>query len=303
MIFAWIVFIIISILLNIFFIAEWWSIAIRTTMIVYPIYKSVKFYRINKLEKKLQVPESYQKFNVKKHRSSFYSKYYDSLGIVESEVLITARKQKNYAWIGFIIVEIILNVFFLAEMWSIVIRSAIIVYPVYISMKYYKIKRKEKKLKAQESFQKYNVKNIESPFYSNSYDSSGIPKSDALFTARRQMTFAWIGYIIILTFLTVFFLGDGWSIGTRSAIIVYPVYKSVKYGKIKKEEKKFKTQESSQRKYVNTNEASYYGKQEQSTIITSSSQNASSFCTLCGSKYEKDAVYCSACGTDLRQGA
>jgi len=77
----------------------------------------------------------------------------------------------------------------------------------------------------------------------------------------------------------------------------------VKYGKIKKEEMKFKTQKSSQRKYVNTNEASYNGKQEQSPIITSSSKNDSSFCTFCGSKYEKEAVICSACGTDLRQGA
>jgi len=303
MIYSWIIFIITSILLNVFFIAEWWSIAIRTSMILYPIIKSVKYFRIKKIEKKLQVPESYQKYNVKKHRSSFYSKYYDSLGNVESELLITARKQRNYVWIGFIIIEIILNVFFLAEMWSIVIRSAIIVYPVYISVKYYRIKRKEKKLKAQESFQKYNVKNIESPSYSNSYDSSGIPESEALITARKQMIFAWIVFIVITIILNVFFIGEGWSIASRSAMIVYPAYKSVKYGKIKKEEKKFKTQESNQRKHANTNETSYNGNQEQFPIITSSSKNTSSFCTFYGSKYEKEAVICSACGTDLKQGA
>ncbi|MHA1560514.1 MAG: hypothetical protein ACTSPA_00175 [Promethearchaeota archaeon] len=257
MIKAWIVFIVISILLNVFFIAEWWSIAIRTSLIVYPIYKSVKYYKIKKKEKKWKAQDSFQKTNVKNPRSfefPYISNNSSHLG--ESDRLISARKQMNYTWIGFIIVEFILNVFFLAEMWSIVIRSAIIVYPVYISVKYYKIKNKEKKLKGQELIQKTNVKNTRFSFNSNSYDSSGIPESETLFTARKQMIFAWIAFIIIQIVLNVFFLGDGWSIGTRSAIIVYPVYKSVKYGKIKKEEMKFKTQKSSQRKYVNTNEAS-----------------------------------------------
>ena len=72
------------------------------------------------------------------------------------------------------------------------------------------------------------------------------------------MTFAWIVFIIIQIVLNVFFLGDGWSIATRSAIIVYPVYKSVKYGKIKEEDKKFKTQESSQNNYGKFTNYSYF---------------------------------------------
>ena len=221
----------------------------------------------------------------------------------ESELLISARNQMIYSWIIFLITTIILNVCFIAEWWSIAIRTSMIVYPIYKSVKFYGIKKQKKKLKVQDSYQKTNVKNTRFSFNSNSYNSSRIAESEDLITARKQMIFAWIVFIVFTIILNVFFIGEGWSIGTRSAMIVYPAYKSVKYGKIKEEEKKLRAQGSPQKNYINATEASYYRKHEQSTIITSHSKETSSFCPFCCSKYERETVYCSACGTDLKLGA
>lgn len=136
-----------------------------------------------------------------------------------------------------------------------------------------------------------------------SYDSSRVGESERLTLARKEMKDAWIGLIIVSIVLAALFGSAWWSMIPRLVLFIHAIDKSSKYSRIKKEERILKAQESSQRNYVNTNESSYYRKQEQPTIIASTSDEDSSFCPLCGSKHENNAVYCSACGTDLKLGA
>ena len=138
-----------------------------------------------------------------------------------------------------------------------------------------------------------------------SYDSSRVGESERLTLARKEMKDAWIGLIIVSVVLAALFGSAWWSMIPRLVLFIHAIDKSTKYSRIKDEEKKLKAQKSSQKMYGNTNESSYYGKQEQPTItiITSNSDESPSFCPLCGSKHESNAVYCSACGTDLKLGA
>ena len=136
-----------------------------------------------------------------------------------------------------------------------------------------------------------------------SYDSSRVGESERLTLARKEMKDAWIGLIIVSIVLAALFGSAWWSMIPRLVLFIHAIDKSTKYSRIKDEEKKLKAQKSSQKMYGNTNESSYYGKQEQSTIITPTSNEGPSFCPLCGSKHESNAVYCSACGTDLKLGA
>ena len=140
-----------------------------------------------------------------------------------------------------------------------------------------------------------------------SYDSSRVGESERLNLARKEMKEAWIALIIVSVVMTALFNSAWWSIIPRVILFIHAIDKSTTYSRIKKEENVLKTQKSSQKKYVhaNTDESSYYGKQEQPTvtIIKATSDEGSIFCPLCGSKHERNAVYCSACGTDLKLGA
>ena len=136
-----------------------------------------------------------------------------------------------------------------------------------------------------------------------SYNSSRVGESERLTLARKEMKEAWIALIIVSIVMAILFDSAWWSIIPRIVLFFHAIDKSTKYSRIKKEERILKAQESSQRNYVNTNESSYYRKQEQPTIIASTSDENASFCPLCGSKHERKAVYCSACGTDLKQSA
>jgi len=136
-----------------------------------------------------------------------------------------------------------------------------------------------------------------------SYGSSRVGESERLTLARKEMKDAWIALIIVSVVLGALFGGAWWSMIPRLVLFIHAIDKSSKYSRIKKEERILKAQESSQKNYRNSNESSYYGKQEQSTIITPTSNEGPSFCPLCGSKHERKAVYCSACGTDLKLNA
>ena len=136
-----------------------------------------------------------------------------------------------------------------------------------------------------------------------SYDSSRVGESERLTLARKEMKDAWIGLIIVSIVLAALFGSAWWSMIPRLVLFIHAIDKSSKYSRIKDEEKKLKAQQSSHKMYGNTNESSYYRKQEQRTIITPISDEDPSFCPLCGSKHESNAVYCSACGTDLKLGA
>ena len=138
-----------------------------------------------------------------------------------------------------------------------------------------------------------------------SYDSSRVGESERLTLARKEMKNAWIGLIIVSVVLAALFGSAWWSMIPRLVLFIHAIDKSTKFSRIKNEEKKLKAQQSSRKNYVhvNTNESSFYGKQEQPTTITSTSDEGPSFCPLCGSKHERNAVYCSACGTDLKLGA
>ena len=136
-----------------------------------------------------------------------------------------------------------------------------------------------------------------------SYDSSRVGESERLTLARKEMREAWIALIIVSIVMAALFDSIWWSMIPRIVLFIHAIDKSTKYSRIKKEERILKTQESSQKNYVNTNESSYYRNQAQPTIITSTSDESASFCPLCGSKHERKAVYCSACGTDLKLNA
>ena len=138
-----------------------------------------------------------------------------------------------------------------------------------------------------------------------SYDSSRVGESERLTLARKEMKEAWIALIIVSIVMAALFDSIWWSMIPRIVLFIHAIDKSTKYSRIKKEERILKTQESSQKNYVNTNESSYYKKQEQPTvtIITPTSDESPSFCPLCGSNHERNAVYCSACGTDLKLNA
>ena len=136
-----------------------------------------------------------------------------------------------------------------------------------------------------------------------SYDSSRVDESERLTLARKEMKEAWIALIIVSVILAALFGSAWWSMIPRLVLFIHAIDKTTKYSRIKKEERILKAQNSSQKNYVNTNESSYYMKQEQPTTITSTSNEGAIFCSLCGSKHERNAVYCSACGTDLKLNA
>ena len=136
-----------------------------------------------------------------------------------------------------------------------------------------------------------------------SYNSSRVGESERLTLARKEMKDAWIALIIVGVILAALFGSAWWSMIPRIVLFIHAIDKSTKYSRIKKEERILKAQESNQKNYVNTKESSYYRKQEQPTTITSTSDEGASFCPLCGSKHERKAVYCSACGTDLKLNA
>ena len=138
-----------------------------------------------------------------------------------------------------------------------------------------------------------------------SYDSSRVGESERLTHARKEMKDAWIGLIIVSIVLAALFGSAWWSMIPRLVLFIHAIDKSSTYSRIKQEEKNLKAQQSSQKNYVNANESSYYGRQEQPTvtIVKPTSDEGPSFCPLCGSKHDRNAVYCSACGTDLKLGA
>ena len=138
-----------------------------------------------------------------------------------------------------------------------------------------------------------------------SYDSSRVDESERLTSARKEMKDAWIGLIIVSVIFSALFGSAWWSLIPRILLFIHAIEKSSQYSRIKEQEKKLKAQQSGQNNYVNTNESSYHGKQEQPTrtIIKVISDEGPTFCPLCGSKHERNAVYCSACGTDLKLGA
>jgi hypothetical protein len=116
---------------------------------------------------------------------------------------------------------------------------------------------------------------------------------------------AWIGLIIVSVIFSALFGSAWWSLIPRILLFIHAIEKSSQYSRIKEQEKKLKAQQSDQNNYADPNESSYYGKQEQPTrtIIKVISDEGPTFCPLCGSKHERNAVYCSACGTDLKLGA
>ena len=136
-----------------------------------------------------------------------------------------------------------------------------------------------------------------------SYDSSRVGESERLTLARKEMKDAWIGLIIVSIVLGALFGGTWWAMIPRVVLFIHAIDKTAKYSRIKDEDRRLKAQGSTKKNYVNPSDTSYYGRQEQPTIITSPTKETSSFCPLCGSKHERSAVYCSACGTDLRQGS
>ncbi|QEE18018.1 zinc ribbon domain-containing protein [Promethearchaeum syntrophicum] len=136
-----------------------------------------------------------------------------------------------------------------------------------------------------------------------SYDSSRAGESERLSLARKEMKDAWIGLIIVSIVMAALFHSAWWSLIPRVVLFIHAIDKTAKYSRIKDADRRLKAQESRQRQYGTPTETSYYGKPEQPTIITSPSKATSGFCPLCGQKHERDAVFCSACGTDLRQGA
>ncbi len=136
-----------------------------------------------------------------------------------------------------------------------------------------------------------------------SYNSSRADESERLTLARKEMKDAWIALIIVSIVFTILFDSVWWSMIPRLVLFIHAIDKSMKYSRIKKEEMNLKAPKSSQKNYANVTESSYYRKQEQPTSITSTSNEGTSFCPLCGSKHERNAVYCSACGTDLKLNA
>ena len=126
-----------------------------------------------------------------------------------------------------------------------------------------------------------------------SYDSSRAGESERLSLARKEMKDAWIGLIIVSIVMGALFGGAWWSIIPRVVLFIHAIDKSATYSRIKDEDKRLKAQGSTQKSYA---------KQEHPRIIISPSKETSSFCPLCGSKHERNAIFCSACGTDLRQG-
>ncbi len=138
-----------------------------------------------------------------------------------------------------------------------------------------------------------------------SYDSSRVGESERLTHARKEMKDAWIGLIIVSIVMAALFGSTWWSLIPRLVLFIHAIDKSSAYSRIKDEEKKFKAQQSRKNNFANTNESSYYGKEEQPTITikTPTSDEDPTFCPLCGSKHDRNAVYCSACGTDLKLGA
>ena len=137
------------------------------------------------------------------------------------------------------------------------------------------------------------------------YDSSRLDESERLTSARKVMKDAWIGLIIVSVIFSALFGSAWWSLIPRILLFIHAIEKTSQYSRIKEQEKKLKAQQTGQNNYANTNESSYYGKQAQPTVTikTPTSHEGPSFCPLCGSKHERNAVYCSACGTDLKLGA